>query len=97
MSMLKLMYACNDIDWEEEMVKNIHLAIFAQGFKNLLDKSATIQKTQLVSLFTTVFTTEPEDDNNDKHLNFLNRLMSLSVSLKNLLRHTWTQVSRVLT
>jgi hypothetical protein len=31
--MLKLMYAYGDIDWEEEMVKNIHLATFTQGFK----------------------------------------------------------------
>jgi hypothetical protein len=79
MSMLKLMYACGDINWEEGMVKNIHLATFAQGFKNLLDRLATVQTTQLANLFTTVFTTEPNNDNNDTHLNPLNRLMSLSV------------------
>ncbi len=77
--MLKLMYACSDINWEEGTVKNIHLATFAQGFKNLLDRSATVQTTQLANLFTTGFTTEPDKDNDDKHLNPLNRLMSLSV------------------
>jgi hypothetical protein len=35
MSMLKLMYACSNINWEEGAVKNIHLATFVQGFKNL--------------------------------------------------------------
>jgi hypothetical protein len=79
MSMLKLMYACGNIDWKERIVKNIHLATFAQGFKNLLKKLATVQTTQLANLFTTVFTTEPNDDDNDMHLNPLNRLRSLSV------------------
>jgi hypothetical protein len=59
MSMLKLMNACGDINWEEGMVKNIHLATFAQDFKNLLNRLATVQATQLANLFTTVFTTEP--------------------------------------
>jgi hypothetical protein len=78
-SLLKLMYACNNIDWEEGTVKNIHLATFAQGFKNLLGRSAMVQTTQLANLFTTVFTTEPDDDGDEMHLNLLNRLMSLSV------------------
>ncbi len=79
MSMLKLIYACGDINWEEGMVKNIHLAIFVQGFKNLLDRPATVQMTQLANLFTTVFTTEPNNNDDDMHLNPLNRLMSLSI------------------
>jgi hypothetical protein len=64
------------------MVKNVHLATFAHGFKNLLDRSATVQMTQLANLITTVFTTEPNDDNNGTHLNPLNKLMSLSVFLQ---------------
>jgi hypothetical protein len=79
MSMLKLMYACSNIDWEEGTVKNIHLATFAQGFKNLLNRLATGQTTQQANLFTTVFTIEPKNDDNDMHLNPLNSLMSLSV------------------
>ncbi len=79
MSMLKLMYAWGNINWEEWTAKNIHLATFAQGFKNLLNRSATIQMTELVNLFATDFITEPDIDDNDTHLNPLNRLMSLSV------------------
>jgi hypothetical protein len=79
MSMLKLMYACGDIVRKEGTVKNIHLATFTQGFKNLLNRLATVQMTQLANLFTTVFTSEPDNDDNDTHLNPLNRLMSLSV------------------
>ncbi len=79
MSMLKLMYACGNIDWEEGTLKNIHLATFMQGFKNLLNMLATVQTTQLANLFTTVFTIEPDDGDNHTHLNPLNRLMSLSV------------------
>jgi hypothetical protein len=80
MSMLKLTYACGNINWEEGMLKNIHLATFAQGLKNLLDMSATVQATQLASLFTTVFTTKTDDDDgDDTYLKPLNGLMSLSV------------------
>jgi hypothetical protein len=71
-----------DIDGEEGMVKNIHLATFMQGFKNLLDRSAMVQMIQLANLFTTVFPTEPNNDNDETHLNPLNRLMSLSVFLQ---------------
>jgi hypothetical protein len=78
-SMLKLMYACSNINWEEGTVKIIHLATFLQGFKNLLNRSATFQTTQRANLFTIVFTTEPNNDNNEMHLNPVNRLMSLSV------------------
>jgi hypothetical protein len=79
MSMLKLMYACGNIDWEEGSVKSIHFATFPQCFKNLLDRLATVQTTQLANLIITVVTTEPNNNYNDAHLKPLNRLMSLSV------------------
>jgi hypothetical protein len=79
MSMLKLMYSFGNINWEDRTVKNIHLATFAQGFKNLLDRSAMVQTTQQANLFTTVFTTKSDDDDNETHLNPLNRLMGLSI------------------
>ena len=46
-SMLRLMYANSNIDWDKGTIKNIHLATFAQGYMNLLDQSATVQATQL--------------------------------------------------
>jgi hypothetical protein len=79
MSMLKLIYACGNIVWEKGTVKNIQLATFAQGFKNLPNRLTMVQTTQLANLFTTVFTTEPNNYNDDTHLNPLNRLMILSV------------------
>jgi hypothetical protein len=78
-SMLKLMYVSGDIDWDEATVKNIRLATFSKGFKNLLDRTASVQVTQLSNLFVTVFTSEPEDDDDDTAINPLNRLMSLFV------------------
>jgi hypothetical protein len=75
--MLQLMYAGGDIDWEEGTVKNVKLADFAQGFKNLLGKSAGVQAAQLTNLFMTISTTETDDDNVDLLVNPLNRLMSL--------------------
>jgi hypothetical protein len=72
-SMLKLMYAMAKIDWEESKMKNVHLATFSRGFNNLLDRTATVQVTQLTNLLKTVFT-------NMMLLNHLNRLMSLVVS-----------------
>jgi hypothetical protein len=96
MSMLKLMYACGNIDWEEGTVKNIHLVTFVQGFKILLDRLVTVKMTQLANLFTTVFTTKPNNDNNDTHLNPLNRLMSLPVFLqKNTKAHLNTSFQSV--
>jgi hypothetical protein len=77
--MLRLMYVSREIDWDEGTVKNIQLATFAQGFKNLLDRLATVQATQLANLFTSVFSTEADDDDDDSHLNPLNRLLSLFV------------------
>jgi len=77
--MLKLMYVSGDIDWDEATIKNIRLATFSKGFKNLHDRTALVQVTQLSNLFVTNFTTELEDDNNDTAINPLNRLMSLFV------------------
>ena len=76
-SMLKLMYVSGDIDWDEATIKNIRLATFLKGFKNLLDRTESVQVTQLSNLFVTVFTSEPEDDDDDTAINPLNRLMSL--------------------
>jgi hypothetical protein len=67
-STLRLMYASGEIDWDEGTVKNIQLATFAQGFKNLLDRSATVQATQLANLFTSVFSTEADNNDDDSHL-----------------------------
>jgi hypothetical protein len=78
-SMLRLMYASGEIDWDEGTVKNIKLATFAQGFKNLLDRLAMVQATQSANLFTSVFSTEADNDDDDSHLNPLNRLLSLFV------------------
>ncbi len=77
-SMLKLMHASGEIDWDKCTVKNITLGTFAQGFNNLLDRSAMVQATQLANLFTLVFSTET-DNNDDDSLNPLNRLLSLFV------------------
>jgi hypothetical protein len=78
-SMLKLMYASRKIDWDKCTVKNITLSTLAQSFKNLLDRPATVQATQLANLFTSVFSTEADDDDDDSNLNPLNRLLSLYV------------------
>ncbi len=61
------MYASGKIDWDKGTIANIQLATFAQGYKNLLDRSATVQATQLANLFTSIFSTEPEDKDNDLH------------------------------
>jgi hypothetical protein len=78
-SMLKLMHASGKIDWDECTVKDITLNTLAQGFKNLLDRSATVQATRLANLFTSVFSTEVDDNDDDSNLNPLNRLLSLFV------------------
>ncbi len=61
-SMLQLIYAGRDIDWEEGTVKNVQLADFVQGFMNLLGRSTAVQATQLMNLFMTLFTTEMDND-----------------------------------
>ena len=75
-SMLRLMYVGGEVDWEEGTIKNLSLATFAQGFNNLLDRSAAVQAAQLTNLFTTIFTTE-SDEEMETLTNPLNRLMSL--------------------
>ncbi len=75
-SMLQLMYAGGDIDWEEGTVKNVQLADFAQGFKNLLGRFAVVQAAQLTNLFMTLFISEM-DNNDDVLATPLQRLMSI--------------------
>jgi hypothetical protein len=77
--MLRMMYVSGEIDWGEGTVKNIQLATFAQGYKNLLDRLATVQAIQLANLFTSVFSTEADNNDDDSYLNPLNRLLSLFV------------------
>ena len=77
--MLQLMYATGEINWDDGTVKNIRVATFSQGFLNLLSRSASVQATQLTNLFTTIFATEPEDNDDDFQSNPLSRLMSLVV------------------
>jgi hypothetical protein len=54
----------------------VHLATFTQEYKNLLERSVTVQVTQLTNLFKMIFSTEPENKEDDGPLN---RLMSLYV------------------
>ena len=77
-SMLKLFYVSCDIDWDEGTVKNVTLATFSKGFKDLLDRTATVQEAQFANLLNTIFKTQPDDDD-DELANPLERLMSLSV------------------
>jgi hypothetical protein len=77
-SMLKLFYVNCDIDWDEGTVKNVTLATFAKGFKDLLGRTATVQEAQFANLLNTIFKSLPEDDD-DELANPLERLMSLSV------------------
>jgi len=76
-AMLQLFYATGEINWDDGIAKNIKVANFSQGFKNLLARSVSIQATQLRHLFITIFQTEPDDDDDENHSNPLNRLMSL--------------------
>ncbi len=48
------MYATGEIIWDNDIVKNIPVALFSQGFLNLLTRSASVQATQLSNLFMTV-------------------------------------------
>jgi hypothetical protein len=76
--MLMLFYVNGEIDWEEGTMKNMNLATFAQGFANLLNRTATVQETQFANLLNTVFTTQTDDDVDDL-ASPLDRLMSLMV------------------
>jgi hypothetical protein len=81
-SMVRLMYATtNTVHWLEGTVKSVHLGTFTQEFKNLLERSAAVQVTQLTNLTKTIFTAKSEDDDDDGPLN---RLMSLYVFMQNL-------------
>jgi hypothetical protein len=44
-AMLQLFYAMGDINWDDGVVKNVKVANFSQGFKNLLARSVSIQAT----------------------------------------------------
>ena len=78
-AMLQLFYATGEINWDDGSAKNIKVANFSQGFRNLLARSVSVQATQLNNLFITIFQTEPDDDDDENHSNPLNRLMSLVV------------------
>ena len=77
-SMLKLFYVNGKIDWDEGTVKNVTLATFAKGFKDLLGRTATVQEAQFANLLNTIFKSLPDKDE-DELANPLERLMSLSV------------------
>jgi hypothetical protein len=53
------------------------LVTFTWEYQNLLEHSVSVQVTQLTNLFRTIYSTEPEEDNN--YGSPLNRLMSLYV------------------
>ena len=59
------MYVRGKVFWEEGTIKNLYLATFAQGFNNLLDRSAAVQAVQLTNLFMTIFTTESDKEDDD--------------------------------
>jgi hypothetical protein len=40
--MLQLFYATGDTNWDADVVKNIKVANFSQGFQNLLARSASV-------------------------------------------------------
>jgi len=92
--MLQLMYATGDVSWDNGTVTNIRVATFSKGFLNLLSRSALVQATQQTNLFTTIFATEPEDDDNDFQSNPLCRLMSLVVFHPKSQRGIWMRASR---
>ena len=76
--MLKLFYATGEVDWDKNTIKNVTIATFAKGFKDLLDRTATVQEAQFANLLSTIFKSLPDDDD-DELANPLERLMSLSV------------------
>jgi hypothetical protein len=77
-NMLKLFYSTGKINWEEGTVNTVKLATFAHGFMNLLNRTALVQETQFANLLNTIFTMQPDDDDDDL-MNPLERLMSLTV------------------
>jgi hypothetical protein len=77
--MLQLMYATGNINWDDGTAKNIQIATFSQGLKILLTRSSSVQATQLTNLFTTIFATEPDDNDDNFQSNPLSRLMLMDV------------------
>jgi hypothetical protein len=75
-SMLKLMYAFAVPDRDEGTVAGVRLALFTQEYKNLLERSAMVQVTQLSNLIKMVFSTKPDDEDDNGPLN---RLMLMYV------------------
>ncbi len=63
--MVRLMYATAVPNWDEGTIKDVCLATFTQEHKNLLERSVTVQVTQLTNLFKTIFSTEPENEEDD--------------------------------
>ena len=61
------------------MQRAISTRTISQGFLNLLSRSALVQATQLTNLFTTIFATKPEDNDDVFQSNPLSRLMSMVV------------------
>ncbi len=83
-SIVRLMYATtNTVDWEEGTVKSVHLGTFTQEFKNLLERSAMVQVTQLTNLAKIIFTAKSEDDDNDSPLNKLMLLYVFQAKIVN--------------
>jgi hypothetical protein len=80
-NMLKSFNSTGKINWEGGTVKTVKLATYAHGFTNLLNRTALVQETQFASLLNTIFTTQPDDDDDDL-ANPLKRLMSLTVFSK---------------
>jgi hypothetical protein len=70
------MYAFAVPDWDEGTVMGVCLASFTQEYKNLLERSATVKVTHLSNLIKTVFSTKPDDEDDNGPLN---RLMSMYV------------------
>jgi hypothetical protein len=78
-SMLQLMKATGNVNWDDGTVKNICTAIFTQGFMTLLSRLAAVQAALLTNLFNTIFASKQEDNYDDSALHPLNRLMSLVI------------------
>ena len=76
--MLKLFYVNGVINWEEGTIKDVNLATFAKGFRDLLGRTAPEQKAQFANLLNTLFRAQPKDDDNKLAIP-LKRLISLSV------------------
>jgi hypothetical protein len=55
-SMVHLMYAMTKTaDWDDGTIKFVSLATFTQEYQNLLERSISVQVTQLTKLFRTIF------------------------------------------